>query len=213
MTYEHVFEKGDLGLTLLTLHGTGGSEHDLLPMARMLAPGAGVLSPRGKVSENGALRFFRRLEEGVFDIEDLNARTHELADFVSEAALIYGFDRAQVYALGFSNGANIASSLFFLRPEILAGAAILRGMVPLDMDKGELEQLPDLGGKQVFLANGLRDPLIPPDNAKKLAAMYQEAGAVVNQHLNAASHGLIQSDIQALKQWFGQLDGIRSPIN
>lgn len=209
MTYEHIFEKGDTGLTLLTLHGTGGSEHDLLPMARMLAPGASILSARGKVSENGALRFFRRIEEGVFDVEDLKARTHELADFVAEAVATYGFDKTQVFGLGFSNGANIASSLLFLRPEVLAGAAILRGMVPLDVDKSELEQLPDLSGKQVFLANGLRDPLIPVDNAKRLAAMYQQAGAVVEHHLNAASHGLIQSDIQAMKQWFGQLDATR----
>jgi phospholipase/carboxylesterase len=205
LTFEHVFERGTSPLTVLALHGTGGNEHDLAPMAKMVAPNANVLSPRGKISENGALRFFKRLSEGVFDIEDLKFRTHELADFVTEASKEYGFDSGQVYALGFSNGANIASSLLFLRPEVLAGGAILRGMVPLDMDKGELEKLPDLTGKKVFLANGTRDPIVPLDNVKKLVAMFKDAGASVTQELNPASHGLIQSDLQAMKRWFGSL--------
>ena len=205
MNFEHVYEKGSSPITVLALHGTGGNEHDLVPMVKMVAPNAGVLSPRGKISENGSLRFFRRIAEGVFDIEDLKFRTHELADFVVEAAREYGFDSSQVYALGFSNGANIASSLLFLRPEILAGGAILRGMVPFDMDKGELEKLPDLTGKKVFLANGTRDPMVPLENAKKLAMMYKNAGATVTHELNPASHGLIQSDLQSMKHWFAAL--------
>jgi phospholipase/carboxylesterase len=205
MNFEHVYEQGSDNLTILALHGTGGNEHDLVPMAKMVAPNANILSPRGKVSENGAPRFFKRLSEGVFDIEDLKFRTHELADFVKESSANYSFDVTQIYALGFSNGANIASSLLFLRPEVLAGGAILRGMVPLDMDKGELEKLPDLTGKKVFLANGTRDPVVPLDNAKRLTQMYKEAGASVTQELNPASHGLIQSDLQAMKHWFERL--------
>jgi phospholipase/carboxylesterase len=205
MNFEHVFEQGTSPMTILVLHGTGGNEHDLVPMAKMVAPSANILSPRGKIFENGAPRFFRRLAEGIFDIEDLKFRTHELADFVAEAAQEYKFDAGKVYALGFSNGANIASSLLFLRPEILAGGAILRGMVPLDMDKGELKGVPDLTGKKVFLANGTRDPMVPLDNAKKLAKMYQDAGATVTHELNPASHGLIQSDLQAMKRWFEHL--------
>ncbi len=206
MTFEHVYEPGTRKITILTLHGTGGNERDLVPMAKMVAPNANILSPRGKVSENGALRFFRRISEGVFDIEDLKFRTHELADFIIEAAKEYKFDANNVYALGFSNGANIASSLLFLRPEILAGGAILRGMVPLDIDKGELEKLPDLSGKKVFLANGTRDPMVPLENAKRLAAMYKDAGATVMHELNPASHGLIQSDLQAMQRWFASLN-------
>ncbi|MGL4610596.1 MAG: alpha/beta hydrolase [Trueperaceae bacterium] len=206
LNFEHVFEQGTLPLTILALHGTGGNEHDLVPMARMVAPHANVLSPRGKISEGGALRFFKRIAEGVFDIEDLKFRTHELADFVSAASREYDFDIRKVYALGFSNGANIASSLFFLRPDVLAGGAILRGMVPLDKDKGELEQLPDLMGKKVFLANGTRDPIVPLDNAKRLAAMFKEAGANVTHELNPASHGLIQSDLQTMQRWFTALN-------
>jgi phospholipase/carboxylesterase len=205
MNFEHVFEPGSSPITVLALHGTGGNEHDLVPMAKMVAPNAGVLSPRGKISENGSLRFFRRIAEGVFDIEDLKFRTHELADFVAEASKDYGFNPSHVYALGFSNGANIASSLLFLRPEVLAGGAILRGMVPLGRDNGELEKLPDLTGKKVFLANGTRDPIVPLENAKKLARMYEEAGATVTHELNPASHGLIQSDLQAMKRWFDAL--------
>jgi phospholipase/carboxylesterase len=205
MNFEHVFEQGSSPLTILALHGTGGNEHDLVPMAKMVAPNANVLSPRGKISEDGSLRFFRRIAEGVFDIEDLKFRTHELADFVTEASKEYDFDVSNVYALGFSNGANIASSLLFLRPEILAGGAILRGMVPLDKDKGELEKLPDLTGKKVFLANGTRDPVVTLENAKKLASIYKDAGATVTHELNPASHGLIQSDLQAMKRWFEAL--------
>jgi phospholipase/carboxylesterase len=202
MNFEHVYEQGTSPITILVLHGTGGDENDLVPMAKMVAPSANVLSPRGKVLEDGAPRFFRRIAEGVFDIEDLKFRTLELADFVVAAAQKYKFDTDKVYALGFSNGANIGSSLLFLRPEILAGGAILRGMVPLDLEKGELEQLPNLTGKKVFLANGTRDPMVLLENAKRLASMYKEAGATVTHELNPASHGLIQSDLQAVQRWF-----------
>jgi phospholipase/carboxylesterase len=202
LNFEYVYEQGTSPLTILALHGTGGNEHDLVPMAKMVAPNANVLSPRGKILEDGAARFFRRIAEGIFDIEDLKFRTHELADFVIAASKEYGFDTSKVYALGYSNGANIASSLLFWRPEILAGGAILRGTVPLDIDKGELEQLPDLAAKRVFLANGTRDPMVPLENAKKLASMYKEAGATLTHELNPASHGLIQSDLQTMKRWF-----------
>ncbi len=205
MNFEHIYESGTTTKTILALHGTGGNEHDLVPMAKMVASGANILSPRGKILENGAPRFFKRLAEGVFDIEDLKFRTHELADFVNEAAKEYTFNSSNVYALGFSNGANIASSLLFLRPEVLAGGAILRGMVPLDIEKGELEQLPNLTGKKVFLANGTRDPMVPLDNAKKLAEIYKQAGATLTHELNPASHGLIQSDLQAMQRWFATI--------
>src|ERR687897_3449236 len=132
-------------VTFLLLHGTGGNEQDLIPLVRELNPRAAMLSPRGKVLENGMPRFFRRLAEGVFDIEDLKFRTNELADFVNNASKVYGFDLQHVIALGYSNGANIASSMLLLRPEVLSTAILFRAMVPLVP-----EVLPDLTNKHIF---------------------------------------------------------------
>jgi phospholipase/carboxylesterase len=209
MNFEHIFEPGSNTCTILALHGTGGSEHDLVQMVKTVAPQSNILSPRGKVIEGSDHhRFFRRIAEGVFDIEDLKFRTHELADFVTVASEHYGFDKTKVYALGYSNGANIASSLFLLRPEVLQGAVLLRGMLPLDPDKGEIENLPDLAGKHILLSNGTRDPIIPLDNAKRLASLYKQLGASIIHELNPASHGLIQSDLQVTTRWFqGQMKG------
>ena len=150
--------------TLLLLHGTGGTEHDLLPLAESLAPGAGVLSPRGKVLERGMARFFRRLAEGVFDLDDLRFRTHELAGFVDAASRHYGFDRTRVVAVGFSNGANVAASTLLLEPGVLAGAILFRAMVPIVPDP-----LPSLQGTPVFMSNGRTDSLIPAADAEGLA--------------------------------------------
>jgi len=133
LAFEHRYQPGAPGsrVTLLLLHGTGGNESDLLPLGSAVAPQAALLSPRGNVLERGMPRFFRRLAEGVFDLDDLTQRTYELADFVDAAARTYGFDAAQVVGLGYSNGANIAASLLLLRPQVLAGAALLRPMLPL----------------------------------------------------------------------------------
>jgi phospholipase/carboxylesterase len=205
MNFEHVYEEGTNSFTILALHGTGGSEHDLVQMAKTVAPNANVLSPRGKVIEGtDHHRFFRRIAEGVFDIEDLKFRTHELAEFVMSAAKEYGFDSGHVYALGFSNGANIASSLLLLRPETLVGAALLRGMLPLDPDQGDIDKLPDLSGKQILLSSGTRDPIIPLENAKKLASLYKQMGASIWHEINPASHGLIKSDIEIMQRWFAK---------
>ena len=154
------------GLTLLLLHGTGGNEHDLVPLGRAVAPGAAILSPRGKVLEGSAPRFFRRLAEGVFDVPDLVARTHELAGFVEAAASRYGFDPAGVVALGFSNGANIAASTLLLHPGLLSGAVLLRAMVPYE--PAEPVRLP---GTPVYLGSGRFDPIIPAGNSARLAAL------------------------------------------
>src|SRR5437588_9417037 len=145
----HEFVPGSSERTLLLLHGTGGNERDLIPLGHELDPGAALLSPRGKVLEHGMPRFFRRLAEGVFDLEDLTRRTHELADFVADAATRYGFDPRNVIAVGFSNGANIAASLLLLRPETLAAAVLFRPMIPLVP-----ETLPDLSRVPVFIAAG-----------------------------------------------------------
>jgi phospholipase/carboxylesterase len=200
MSYLHRFVPGG-DPTLLLLHGTGGNEHDLIPLAQALLPGAAILSPRGKVLENGQPRFFRRLAAGVFDEADLIARTDELADFVAASAQTYGFAPGQVIALGFSNGANIAASLLLLRPEALAGAVLLRPMLPLTPPT-----LPDLTGKRVLMLCGQSDPLIPRGSAERLAALLREAGAAVSYQAVPAGHGLTQTDLDQAGLWLRDSD-------
>ena len=200
--FVHRWVPGQGDVVVLALHGTGADENDLIPLARGVAPDASVLSPRGKVSEMGAPRFFRRLAEGVVDVEDLIARTHALADFVVASATNYGFDADRVVALGYSNGANIAGSVLFLRPEVLAGAALLRPMAPFK--PGELPggAAPDLSGKRVLVSAGERDPLIPSPSTDSLVAQLSGAGAEVTDRRHNAGHELIQGDVAALTEWF-----------
>lgn len=182
---------------LLLLHGTGADEFDLIPLAQDIAPGSAIFSVRGNVSENGQNRYFKRTAEGVFDHEDLIRRTHELAKFIAETAPQHGMDPAQMIALGFSNGANIASSLFFLHPELLAGGILLRGMVPFMPT-----QTPDLASKKILLLSGIMDPIIPMDNARKLASIYQAGQADIIHTTFPTGHGLTQNDVLEAKQWF-----------
>ena len=182
--------------TLLLLHGTGGDENDLLPLGRMLDERAALLSPRGKVLENGMPRFFRRLSMGVFDEEDLVNRTHELASFVEEAASEYGLDPNLLFAVGFSNGANIAASLLLLHPDLLAGAVLLRAMTPF-----ELETLPDLSGTPVYLAAGRSDQMIPAESTERLAELLREAGAEVTLDWQPGGHGIGRAEVEAARDW------------
>ena len=184
--------------TLLLLHGTGGDENDLLPLGRMLDERAALLSPRGKVLENGMPRFFRRLSMGVFDEEDLVNRTHELASFVEEAASEYGLDPKRLFAVGFSNGANIAASLLLLHPGLLAGAVLLRAMTPF-----ELETLPDLSGTPVYLAAGRSDQMIPPESTERLAELLRGAGAEVTLDWQPGGHGIGRAEVEAARAWLG----------
>lgn len=195
-SFPHIYHPGKSGRTLLLLHGTGGTENDLIPLGRSLAPDAALLSPRGQVLENGMPRFFRRLAEGVFDEEDLIARTHDLADFVGEAAVEYGFDPHKVIAVGYSNGANIASALLLLRPGTIGGAALLRGMVPLVP-----EVLPDLQGAPVLIAAGHQDPMVPAENVRRLATLLKNAGAEVTLRFENAGHGLTALSVETTKNW------------
>lgn len=173
---------------LLLLHGTGGDENDLIDLGRAVAPGAALLSPRGKVLEGGSLRFFRRLAEGVFDEDDVRKRANELADFIGEARRAYGLPAP--VALGFSNGANIAAAMLLLRPDVLSGAVLLRAMVPLAEPPAA-----DLAGKPVLVLSGSMDSMIPATNAAKLAASLREAGADVQHRTLPAGHGLSQADL------------------
>jgi predicted esterase len=178
------------------LHGTGGNEEDLIPLAQNLAPGAAILSPRGKVSEYGAPRFFRRLAEGVFDHEDLLFRTHELADFVEAAAEEYGFDPSKIVAVGYSNGANVAGSTILLHPGLLRAAVLFRAMVPF-----EPEVTPDLSGLPVFIAAGLMDRMIPQDDTQRLADILGEAGADVDLRWRDVGHRLTYEDVGEAREW------------
>ena len=182
--------------TILVLHGTGGNEHDLIPLGHALWPGAGVLSPRGKVLERGMPRFFRRLAEGVFDLDDLKRRTDELAEFVSRAAAHYGFDPSQVIGAGFSNGANIAASLLLLRPGVLRAAALFSPMVPLVPDTP-----PALQGVDVFISAGRRDPLVAPENTQRLADLLEQYGAGVSLRWTDGGHTLAPDDAEAAARW------------
>ena len=196
--FAHRFLPGedDSGATLLLLHGTGGNEEDLIPLGQELSPGAAILSPRGKVLEFGAPRFFRRLAEGVFDLEDLVFRTHELAEFVAAASEEYGFDNRKLVAAGYSNGANIAGSLILLHPGLLRAAVLLRAMVPF-----EPEVTPDLSGMPVFMASGRRDQMIPPDNSQRLADILGGAGADVDLRWRDTGHGLTYEEVAQAKEW------------
>jgi phospholipase/carboxylesterase len=196
LSFIHRFENGaDPTLPpLLLLHGTGGDENDLLPLGRMIEPNATLLSPRGKVLENGMPRFFRRLADGVFDEDDVRLRANELADFIAAARARYGL--ASPIALGYSNGANTAAAVLLLRPEALAGAILLRATVPLS-------QTPpvDLTGKPVLIISGAMDPMMQPERAARLASLLAGYGAVVDHRTLPSGHELSQADVMLAKQW------------
>ena len=183
-------------LTLLLLHGTGGNEDDLIPLGKELAPNASILSVRGKVLENGMPRFFRRLEEGVFDMEDLKIRTDELAEFIVKSSSAYMFDAESVIAVGYSNGANIAASLLLRRPEVLAGAILFRAMVPFIPTV-----MPDLSKKSIILLEGLYDPIVSKAEAESLLEIFTKTQSSVTLKWQNSGHNLTQEDIVAAKKW------------
>lgn len=195
VSFQHRFEPGGEPVLLL-LHGTGGTEDDLIGLGKTILPEAALLSPRGKVLENGMARFFRRLAEGVFDKEDLFFRTEELAAFLDEAAGRYGFQRGNVVALGFSNGANIAASLLLRRPEALGGAILLRPMLPF-----QPQTAPRLTGKPVWMASGRYDSLVRPEQATALAEVLASGGAEVSHRWLETGHQLTGQEIAEAAAW------------
>lgn len=187
---------------LLLLHGTGGDESDLLPLGQAVSPGASLLSPRGQVLEHGMPRFFRRLAEGVFDEDDLRRRANALADFVNDARKRY--DLSAPIALGYSNGANIAAAMLQLRPETLAGAILLRAMVPLhDAPSAKL------AGKPVLIVSGQFDPIIPASNSQRLAAELAKSGADVQYRTLPIGHQLSQADLTVAQEWLRGIEAVR----
>jgi predicted esterase len=206
--FVHVFEPPSSANApiLLLLHGTGGNEQDLLSLAEVLAPDAGILSPRGKVLERGMPRFFRRLAEGVFDIEDLRFRTGELADFLIVSAGKYGFDVSRLVAVGFSNGANIAASTMLLRPDALTAGVLIRAMVPLVP-----QPLPSLPRARVLISNGRTDPLVSLAETERLTKLFRDTGADVTLEWQPGGHQLTQGDVTIARGWLEAVkrDGIR----
>jgi phospholipase/carboxylesterase len=188
-------------LTALVLHGTGGDESDLLPLGAAVAPGAALLSPRGKVLERGAPRFFRRLALGVFDQQDLAARTEELVTFVGSAAKTYGFDPTKVVAIGYSNGANIATSAFLRHPGIFSRAVLFRPMMPFVPDP-----MPALNGMPVYISAGRVDPIVRRANTEELLNVLNAAGAVVTTRWEEAGHALTSGEVQGAADWLADLD-------
>jgi phospholipase/carboxylesterase len=184
---------------VLLLHGTGGDENDLLGLGRMLLPGAALLSPRGQVNESGALRFFRRIREGVFDQEDLAKRTGDLARFIEAAAQHYALDPARIVAAGFSNGANIAASLLLRRPGLIRRAVLLAPMIPFEPDAP-----PDLAGTRVFIGAGRADQMVPTSQTERLGELLRESGADVTLHWENGGHTITPTEIRAAQEWLAR---------
>lgn len=202
LTYVHTYEPG-VGtwqhVTLFLLHGTGGDENALAGLGRMILPGAGQLRPRGSVLEQGMPRFFRRFAEGVLDIDDLKLRTNELTDFLQRAGEVYGFRQQQIVVVGFSNGANIASSMLLQRPEVLHSAILLHPMFTF-----EPATLPDLRNTPVFIGAGRIDPLVPTEQTEQIASLLQRAGAPVELFWHNSGHEVSIEEVRAARQWIEQ---------
>lgn len=199
--FVHVFHPGDPAKpTLLLLHGTGGDEHNLVPLGRHLLPDATILSPRGQVLEHGMPRFFRRFAEGVLDVDDLKARAASLANWVTERLDATGAPR-RVLAVGFSNGANIAAGILLAHPGVLAGAVLFRPMVPY-----EPARLPSLSGTPVLIAAGSQDPIVRASHVDRLAELLKQVGANVSLSWQEAGHGLVQGDIDAAMAFIAQME-------
>ncbi len=184
---------------LLLLHGTGGDENDLVPLGEAVSPGRALLSPRGQVLEHGMPRFFRRLAEGVFDLDDLKIRTQQLAEFIGKARAAYGIGKP--IAVGFSNGANIAASLLLTEPDVLAGAILIRAMLPF-----EPVTAPRLSGTPVLMLSGAADPLMPAVSRNRLAELLQQSGAKLRHDVLPAGHNLTQNDLTIAKQWLETIE-------
>ncbi|MEK3888860.1 alpha/beta hydrolase [Bacillus sp. FSL K6-3431] len=199
---KHIFLKGndDSKPTLLLLHGTGGTVQDLLKLAEKIDADANVLSVRGNVLENGMPRFFRRLAEGVFDEEDLIFRTKELNEFLNDAAKENDFDRNNIVAIGYSNGANIAASLLFHYQNALKGAILHHPMVPR---RGI--DLPDLTSKNVFIAAGTNDPICPAQESEELTSLLENANANVELYWENRGHQLTFKEVESASKWYREM--------
>ncbi|HEX7938062.1 MAG TPA: alpha/beta hydrolase [Gemmatimonadaceae bacterium] len=194
--YRHEAGSDASAPVLLLLHGTGGDENDLIPFARLVSPGSAVVSPRGNVSENGAARYFRRIREGVFDLEDLALRTAALLKFLKAAAKAHTFSTDHVVALGFSNGANVAASMMLTEPSTLRHGILIRAMQPF-----QPATLPDMKKSSALIAAGRSDQMISQPMTEKLAELMRSAGARVELKWQDAGHGMIQADVNDAREY------------
>lgn len=197
--HRYIPGQGEGGITLLLLHGTGGNEASMVPMGRALSSDAGLLSPRGRSLENGMPRFFQRFSEGVFNVEDIVLRAHELSKFVGWAANEYGFDPKKVVAVGYSNGANIAAALLLLHPKTLAGAVLFRPIVPLEPDIK-----PDLSGVPVFIGAAEQDTIVPVKETERLETLLRTAGADVTTYWQPGGHDISTTEIELARKWLSE---------
>lgn len=200
-SFQHFYRPATAPLpySLLLLHGTGGDEHDLVPLADAIAPSAGLISPRGQVIENGSPRFFRRFAEGVLDVDDWRERSQALADFVASISAQHSISPSGLFAVGYSNGANIAQGLLLLRPEVLAGAILFRPMFITDDVPAK-----DLSGRPILLLGGSHDPIVPPEDLSQIAQQFEKRGAHVTVKTVQASHGLVQADVVLAQEWLAK---------
>ena len=182
--------------TLVVLHGTGGDENDLIGIGQAIAPGVAILSPRGNVLENGAPRFFKRLAEGVFDPKEVRSRGEELAQFIRAAISKYALNPERIFALGYSNGANIASTVMFIEPGLLQGAILFRPMLVFEPD-----ERPDLSGAGVFISAGRMDPIVPTTSVERLVELFEGSRAEVTLKWQLAGHNLLPSEVREAADW------------
>lgn len=196
----HVFKEGTIRETFVVFHGTGGDENDLIPVAQMISPDANILSLRGNVSEQGMLRFFRRLSEGVFDEDDIRFRAKEIVDFIADAVSAHQLDPLNLTALGYSNGANIIAAILLLHGSVFRNAILLHPMVPL-------KELPDreLHGTRVFIGAGENDPIVAPDNTRKLEAVLKDLGASVSSTWYRNGHTLTMDEVRDATAWYEEM--------
>lgn len=195
-SWPHVFREGD-GPVILTLHGTGGDEQQIVGLAERIAPGAAVLAPRGRVTEGGANRWFRRIAEGAFDVDDVIARAAELAEFVSWASAEYGLEDRPVIATGFSNGANMALALGMLHPSVTTSVVAFSGMYPFGDRTPDL----DLAGSRLLLLNGASDAMAPSSSVDVLVERATAAGADVSRQVRPGGHGITEEELAAAAAW------------
>ena len=185
--------------TLLVLHGTGGDENDLIGIGQAVAPGAAILSPRGNVLENGAPRFFRRIAEGVFDPKEVRSRAEELSRFIRAAVITYGLDASRVFALGYSNGANVASTVMMVDPGVIQSSILLRPMVVYEPPDSEKK---DLSGSSVFISAGRMDRIVPTASVEALAEIFRSVNADVTLKWQLTGHNLVPGEMREASEWF-----------
>jgi len=193
----HKYFPGDKpdGVTLLMLHGTGGNEMSLASLGQAIDREAGQLSPRGKISEGGAPRFFRRLGEGVYDMEDVARQSEALANWITAARAEYGIGADKLVAVGYSNGANIAAAVILRHPGVITRAVLVRAMMPVE------GLTPDLSGTKILLLAGQYDPLVPAGESERLAQAFRQFGADVTLETFPTDHGIVNEDLVAARTW------------